>query len=394
MTCDLTEGLGLIADAIVTASNKGAISELAAAVNAIAQKNFCCDDQTSVVVNVNGGVNGTLTDGTVTYGTTPPITPPVTIPEGYESLEQYEAQKCAIAHAVVTGVVYALDALTAVASVNAIAATIGIILAAIPLVPVSPVLIPVLVPLVATAWLASGVLHAAALMVEENREELVCILISGNSIEIIFEQLSEALDIMIAAMAWSGPVALAVKSFIMVLINADTLNQLYGEFAGIMYPAADCEFCNEVPFFHVEDVAEAVSNGSAWINNVGYGGCANWSSTVGTQTADQTFQVSDVRASGCDYWQGKAWIVSEIFEALAAPKTLNFTVSGGTWNGTDPQWHLVYATAQGWQAGELWNNGNGVWAIQIPTGATRLFFFYNSPFVYFGSPIVEFGEFG
>lgn len=246
MTCDLTEGLGLIADAIVTASNKGAISELAQAVNAIANKNFCCDNQTDIVVNVNGGVYGSTPDGTITYGTTPPIAPPTTIPEGYEDEAQYAAQKCAIAHGVVTGVVYTLDALTAVASVNAIAATIGIILAAVPIIPVSPVLIPVLVPLVATAWLASGVLHAASLMIEDNREELVCILLSGENIDIIFEQLAEALDIMIAAMSWSGPVALAVKSMILVLINADTLNQLYSEFAGIMYPSANCDFCDEV----------------------------------------------------------------------------------------------------------------------------------------------------
>jgi hypothetical protein len=221
----------------------------------------CCEDNTQIIINENGGVIGVTPSGQITYGVGEPILPPETYPEGYEDEEQYETQKCAIANGIVTGVVFTLDSLTAISSVNAIAATVGVILAAVPLIPVSPVLIPVLVPLVATCWLASGVLHAASVMVEENREELVCILISGDNISIIFEQLSDALDVMIATMAWSGPVAIAVKSLLMVLLNADTLNQLYGVFAGFMYPSADCSGCEEDSIIELTPTSELPGEG-------------------------------------------------------------------------------------------------------------------------------------
>jgi len=227
--CGIGEGLQAIANSI----------ELLA-------KSQCCDTG-DIIVNVNGGVNGSLSDGTITYGTEPYSEAPTSTPDGYEDNAQYEAQKCAMAHQMVSDCVYLFSVLSGAAGVSAIGGLVVTVLGVMAIITVPQVAIPTFIAVVATAFLASGSLYAASVEIEANRQDIVCALVSGDNLSDIMEALAGIFDIIVANIGASSPVGIAIKSMLLVVFSSDTLNKLYAGYAGFMYPAANCDDCNESP---------------------------------------------------------------------------------------------------------------------------------------------------
>lgn len=228
MGCDISNSLNNIAKAI----------ELLA-------KSQCCNS-TDVIVNVNGGINGSLPDGTITYGTESYGSEAVTLPDGYTSEAQYKAQKCALANAMADGIIGVVYGLDGIAAFEAIAGTTIAVLGLFSVIAVPEVAIPALLAAVAVAWLVSGSLFAVAQEIENRRDELVCILYNTDTPSTAISLVADFFDTVIAFLALTSPVGIAVKTILMILVNETTLSKLYDEYAGFMYPSANCDDCNPI----------------------------------------------------------------------------------------------------------------------------------------------------
>jgi hypothetical protein len=244
MSCGIEEGLESVAAAIVEASNAGAITELASAVELLARRP-CCESVVSQVVNVNGGVNGSLEGGVITYGTEPYMDFPTEIPEGYSDQSHFDSQLCARANALFDGIMRCLQILTGVTSLNAIAATVLVAVNAIGVIVLPEVMIPTLITAMAVAYLASGSLYSVMVELGERKQEVVCAMVSGDSMDVVIGTISELLDVIISAASVTGPAGLAIKTMLLIMFSADSLNWLIDKFAGFNYPDADCSDCEE-----------------------------------------------------------------------------------------------------------------------------------------------------
>lgn len=219
-------------------------SQIRMGLEAIARSQ-CCKG-TELIVNVNGGINGSLSNGEVTYGTNPYSDAQVTLPDGYESVEQYKAQKCSLANAMADGIIAMLYGLDTIATFNAIGATTVFILGTIGILVIPEVVIPALIAAISIAWLASGSLYALAQEVENRKEELICILYTTDTPSTAISLVADFFDVAIAALSFSSPVAIALKTILMIAVNEATLSQLYDKYAGFMYPSANCDDCEPV----------------------------------------------------------------------------------------------------------------------------------------------------
>lgn len=219
----------------------GALSEIASAILALAEAK--CNPCESTISTTNGGVNGTLSDGTPTYGTVPYSDRPEGLPDGYTSQEQYNAQRCAIAHLVVDGMVSTLRGVSTLSGINAIGGTILLILATASIIVMPEVMIPMLVTGLAASWAVSGGLLGLSVEVEAHRQELVCTMLMDDNLDVVISVLGDLFGTIVEEVPLTGVAGMAAKSVLMLLCNSNTLNQLYGDYAGYAYPTADCSGC-------------------------------------------------------------------------------------------------------------------------------------------------------
>lgn len=219
----------------------------------------CCNDTTSVVVNLNGGVNGVLEDGTVTYGTVAPIDKPAEVPPGFTDEQHFDSQLCARAAAMVDGVIIGFGVWLGIESLGAVGLTVGLSLGFIGIITIPEVMLPTLIAAISIAYLAAGSLYAVREQIIAHRQDLICILYNGEGTAQVSESLAELFDIIIAAANVSGPVGMAIKTILLILFSSDTINKLYDAFAGTNYGEADCSSCDDlecpVELYFVSDIA-------------------------------------------------------------------------------------------------------------------------------------------
>lgn len=228
MSCDISDSLNNIANAIASLRTMG------------------CNQCEDTIKETNGGVNGNLPDGTPTYGSVPYSDYPASLPVGYDSHEQFDTQRCGIAHLIVDGMVYTLKSLAGVGTVQAIGSTLLLVVAVVGLLVIPEVVIPTLITGIAVLWAASGTLLGLSVAVESHRSDIVCLLVEGENLETTIGLLSDLFDSIVAEIPLTGPVGTAAKMTLMTLVSADTLNQLYADYVGFAYPDADCDDCSPV----------------------------------------------------------------------------------------------------------------------------------------------------
>ena len=352
MSCELTEGFEALAQAIKDASNSDAIFALAKSVQSVADKP-CCNDTVEVVTNVNGGVNGNLEDGTITYGTQPNSNKPEDVPDGFTDEAHFDAVLCNRAAAMVDGAIIGLGVWAGVETVGAIGVSVAFMLTVIGIITIPEVTIPTLIAFMAIGVLAAGSVYAVRQEVIAHRQELICIIYTGEGTSQITESLAELFDIIIGAANVAGPVAVAIKSVLMIFFSADTLNKLYDSFAGSSGVPADCSNCRpkylssyngavshrdefggqqygmsitspSAMTGETDDIL-AVFDGSYWVDI-----CGSFSGQVGPGTMTIEADISHVdilkvytnTASGAE-WNSSGWTFA--FEGLTGEVVTEFT---------------------------------------------------------------------
>lgn len=205
----------------------------------------CCSD---LQIDAAGGFQGTVTSplGVVTpiSGSVPPESvTPGEFPEGFDDLESYLLSKCQTANAIADGVLGALRALSNLTIVQFTLATIGVILGFVGAIIFPPAAFPTLFIALGILGGVTGLLFAMAELLEENRDEFVCILYEGDGSASIISVLSDFLDGLIELVTTTGPFAAALKVVVLTLLNSDTLNQLFSSAAAQAYGSADCSGC-------------------------------------------------------------------------------------------------------------------------------------------------------
>lgn len=229
---------------VIMACGDQGLTQIAAALRLIAANQGCC------VVNVNGGVQGSVSDGA--GGTIPIIgsqpgasLDPGTFPEGYDNLDDYLLDKCRMANLITDGLISTLQTLAGFDLLNmgGLAGLFALALFGVIVIP--EVAIPVIVGALAVLAVAGSALIGAATYITDNREQFVCALYQGDSADAIIATLADLFDELIAFLEVSTPIGIALKSVLIVLIGPDTVNRLFTHLAGVGYPDADCSACGE-----------------------------------------------------------------------------------------------------------------------------------------------------
>jgi hypothetical protein len=206
----------------------------------------CCGTIQNVVNNSLQGFVPALGDGSPipVYGSVPPLSLPVSgIPDGFETIEEYQVNKCALAHQTIDGVAATLRGLGAITVFNII--TLGglVLVALASSIAFPPAAIPAL--LAAMLLLTGGlaVLVTMGDLITEHRDELICVLYESDTVELMIQGVEAIMVTLVALLPVSGALALVVKSITMMFFNTDTLNGLMSNVAALGYPDADCSMC-------------------------------------------------------------------------------------------------------------------------------------------------------
>lgn len=225
------------------------------------QSTGCCDG--GVQVTITGGYSGQATQpiggNTVPiYGNHPPyvLPPEEEYPEGFESLEEFDAHKCAIAHLIFDGVLYTLGFLAGLNTINitALAGLIGAGIAGILVFP--PVAIGIMVGAVAALFGFLAMFLEIRLAMIDHKEEFICAMYGASSVEGAIGILADVMDLIIALVTTVGPLAAAIKTVLLLLFNGDALNQLFDATADYSYPDANCNACLPCEDFYWETNGE------------------------------------------------------------------------------------------------------------------------------------------
>jgi len=224
----------------------------------------CCPSPGGNDVNINIQNTVTLSDGTrwPIYSDQPiPTLPESGVPEGYNDLEEYSADKCAKANKIISDLIVTLQNFSVLnLATGAIGATV--ILACL----VGLITVPyVEIPLLLFALLASVTMTTVAGMmanyINDNREDFVCVLYQENNLETMTQLLADLLDIAVAAIEVTGAVAIAIKSIVLWLLNGNTLGILLTSDAKLLYPEADCSGCGAV-----DEVLQVYNGNGEWVD--------------------------------------------------------------------------------------------------------------------------------
>lgn len=264
MSCDISAALEAITTAINNSNSalagiEGAISGMSIAQTNTQTVNCECGcggggGGTTIVLRPPAstipGVVGSIDQGSgetiPIYGTNPPLgVEPGQFPEGYESEEEYLLDKCQIANLMVDGFVQTLRNLGALGVFNFVALTGLIILAIAGIIIFPPAFVPIAAAALGVLSVNVTILAVVANEIEANRSEWVCTLYNSDSTDAAIEAIADLLDIIISSLEVTGPVGLAIKTICLVLVNGETLNQLFTKTAHILYPDADCSGCAE-----------------------------------------------------------------------------------------------------------------------------------------------------
>lgn len=180
----------------------------------------------------NGGVQFIVNvGGTVlpVYGNEPPASlEPGEVPPGWtEGLLEYRASKCNLAKGIVQGLIYSLRSLSSILFVQSTVTGAAAAAAVVGLIIIQPWLIPVLIAACLILVGANAFVVALADEIQVDFDEWVCALYASDNAEGAITALADLLDIAIARIPDVNPWITALKTLALVLINTDTINQLF-----------------------------------------------------------------------------------------------------------------------------------------------------------------------
>lgn len=249
MTCQdtsIADALQAIATALtLNAQNSSDVQQRL--IDLTISQNACCEQ---TIINQGGFTSGNVTQGSgeavPIFGTQPPLDIPVgTFPEGYESLEEYQLDKCQMSNLIFDGWLASLRNLGALTVFNGIALA-GLVVAALAgAIVFPPAAIPIMCAAIGVLSVEVTILAVVADEMETNRNFWVCILYNSDSTEQIVALIADALDALIASLSTSNWVGFAIKQICLLLLNSDTLNGLMEKRAHLDYPGANCAGCIE-----------------------------------------------------------------------------------------------------------------------------------------------------
>ena len=178
------------------------------------------------------------------YGTEPDIQlGEGEVPEGYADLAEYDADKCQVAAQMANDFI---NSLRNMGNVNWAVGVIGaaaVVACLVGLIVVPAAAIPVLLfALLGNVGITAALIQLADYL-EDNKQELICGLYTGDNAEGVIGFVADMLDVAIGFLAFSGPVGAAVKAISLVLLSSDTLNYLFSRRAHQIYSDADCMSC-------------------------------------------------------------------------------------------------------------------------------------------------------
>lgn len=227
-------------EGVIMACNDPGLAQIAIALNEIAASmrangSSCCD---------GGGAGGAPAneppfDPTeeVDPGTDPP-------PDGFDSWEEFYANKCSVAFAIISKLEGDLGTLAVIqwGSAGAEAITASLLILLVTPIPAAAVIALVFFLLTVSAVVIST---TALSIVVDNEEALICALYSGTSSQSSRDLFLAEFD-GLATAAIADPVErFAVETLIRYMIGAAATNQLYAAQTTLILAEQDCQFCHD-----------------------------------------------------------------------------------------------------------------------------------------------------
>ena len=236
----IAEALNAIAEAIASQSGSSA----SATVNVSGSTEADCSGCGGESVNVQQHV--VLNDGStwIQFGTVPvPPLPPSGFPEGYPDIGAYNSDKCAKATKMCDDWIASLNNLGTTSWVAGVLGAAAILAALVGLITVPPTVIPLLLfALTANVGINAAIIQLANLL-EDNREEVICILFTSDSVDQIIVSMSELVGSLVVIINPTAGIARFLAAIALWLLNSDTLAYLFSDAAINAYPDADCSAC-------------------------------------------------------------------------------------------------------------------------------------------------------
>lgn len=227
-------------EGVIMACNDPALGQIASALNkiALAMANngpSCCDGGGS------GGAPANQPELNPDEQGTPGTDPP---PTGFDTWEQFYAQKCAVAYDIISKLESDLGTLAIMewGSAGAEAITASLLVLLVTPIPAAAVIALVFLLLTSAAVIISS---TALSLVNDNEGDLICALYNGTSSESSLGMfLSEFNDFVDSGV--SDPVEqFAVKALMSYMVGASVANRLYTLDSTRSFPVQDCSSCTE-----------------------------------------------------------------------------------------------------------------------------------------------------
>jgi len=190
---------------------------------------------------------GQVIDDQFYYGTEDPLVAPTTFGgpgDDFATEIAYDNHRCEAANAIVDGLIYGLGSWSLLTLGALTAGAIAVGLAAIFLTP------PVAAFLaLAAEGIAFGVLATIANAIDDDRENLVCLLYNSESATVAYDNLNNYIDDLVVDLGFIEIEASLLVSLVMQFSPIDTMNALFG---AVGLPAVaesvDCAACNDECF--------------------------------------------------------------------------------------------------------------------------------------------------
>lgn len=230
---------------VIMACNDVGLLEIASAIRSL-QSGACCGDAPPANGGIQIIIEGDEGTNVVVYGSQPPgeLTPGEVPPDYPGTVEEYDADKCRTAAAMVTAWISSIRNLASINFASSVGLTLAVIAAVAGLIVLPAFLIPILIAAAIGHVGINAALSSLADEMEANYNDLVCIFYTNSTTSVIANALADALDVIIATIAVTGAIGLALKTIALVLMNTDTINQLFTLTHGVG-ETFDCSECEE-----------------------------------------------------------------------------------------------------------------------------------------------------
>lgn len=236
---------------VIMACGDTGLAQIAMAIQALAAAQCCgqsVPESGGVVVNVEVGAPGVEVNVPI-YGTGPGIELPAeTVPESYPgTLEEYDADKCRTAAALVSAWIQGLRNLASLNFASSVGLTL-VVIAAIPgLIVLPEFMIPILIAAAAGQVGINAGLTALADGLTDSYDDIVCALYNAGGTVAALSDVAAILQNVVVALGVTAITGAALRTIAMLLLNTDTVDRLFNMSQGIGedHDCSGCLSCGE-----------------------------------------------------------------------------------------------------------------------------------------------------